>query len=386
MSTSTAARPPQTTISDADPEAKLRANPVKILIGIVGMFLVLWGLGNLFLAFGYYPEKFGNKIIIGLLAIVGGVGGAYALFYFLNVFIEGLPARLAEGVIPYGFLLPGFLLVGLMLIYPTFQTINYSFANADSTAYVGLQNYRTIFSDGAFWTAIINNVLWLLIVPAVVVAFGVVVAVLSDKLSEFGERVAKSLIFMPMAISAVGAWAIWMLIYQYNTADKGAKDTGMLNAIWTTLGGEPQVWIQLQTGKFNSFLLMTVLIWLQAGFAMVLLSSAIKGVPDDTLEAARIDGATEFQIFWKVVIPQIWGTIITVFVTVFITVLKVFDIVYVATNGQYGTDVIANLFFNKLFAASEAGQATAIVVVLLIAITPLIVYQIRHFRAEENNR
>ena len=116
MSTSTAARPPQTTISDADPEAKLRANPVKILIGIVGMFLVLWGLGNLFLAFGYYPEKFGNKIIIGLLAIVGGVGGAYALFYFLNVFIEGLPARLAEGVIPYGFLLPGFLLVGLMLI------------------------------------------------------------------------------------------------------------------------------------------------------------------------------------------------------------------------------------------------------------------------------
>jgi len=131
---------------------------------------------------------------------------------------------------------------------------------------------------------------------------------------------------------------------------------------------------------------MVILIWLQAGFAMVLLSSAIKGVPEDTLEAARIDGASEWQIFWRVVIPQIMGTIITVFVTVFITVLKVFDIVYVTTNGAYNTNVIANLFFNKLFGASEAGQASAIVVVLLLAVIPLIWFQIRHFRNEETNR
>jgi len=375
------AAPRQKLRTGDDPDAHLRTNPVKVALGIVGMLAVVWGLANLFLAFGYYPQWFGNKFIIGVLAIIGGVGGAALLFYFLNMFVEGLPRRLSEGVIPYAFILPGLLLVGLMLIYPTFQTINYSFANADSTAYVGIQNYKTIFASGEFWQSIINNILWLLIVPALVVAFGVIVAVLADKLSAGGEKLAKSLIFLPMAISSVGASAIWLLIYAYN--NPGQAQTGLLNAIWTGLGGDPQTWLAIDTAKLNSILLMVILIWLQAGFAMVLLSSAIKGVPEDTLEAARIDGAGEFQIFWQVVIPQIKGTIITVFVTVFITVLKVFDIVYVTTNGAYGTNVIANLFFNKLFAASEAGQATAIVVILLIAVIPLIWYQIKHFRDEE---
>lgn len=376
------AQPPDRSVEGPDNVG--RAQPVKVLIGIVGMLVVVWVLANLFLAFSYYPEWFGHKIVIGLLAIVGGVGGAAVLFFFLNMFVEGLPGRLSQGVIPYVFLLPGLFFVALMLIYPTFQTINYSFANSDSTAYIGLQNYRTIFGDPEFRQSIVNNILWLLIVPAVVVAFGVIVAVLSDKLSAGGEKLAKSLIFLPMAISAVGASAIWLLVYAYN--NPGQEQIGLLNAIWSGLGGTPQVWLQIETAKLNSILLMVILIWLQAGFAMVLLSSAIKGVPEDTLEAARIDGASEFQIFWRVVIPQIKGTIITVFVTVFITVLKIFDIVYVTTNGSYGTNVIANLFFNKLFAASEAGQATAIVVVLLIAVIPLIWYQIRHFRNEEANR
>jgi alpha-glucoside transport system permease protein len=383
MSTQTATIAPGRAAPD-DPEAALRLKPAKVAIGLVGMAVVVWALANLFLAFGYYPQWFGHKVVIGLLAIVGGVAGAGLLFFFLNMFVEGLPSRLSQGLIPYAFLLPGFALVTLMLIYPTFQTVNYSFANKDSTAYVGFQNYRTIFGDSEFWQSIVNNVLWLLIVPAVVVAFGVVVAVLSDKLSAGGEKLAKSLIFLPMAISAVSASAIWLLVYAYN--NPGQPQTGLLNAIWTGLGGDPQTWLQIDTAKLNSILLMVVLIWLQAGFAMVLLSSAIKGVPDDTIEAARIDGASEWQIFWRVVIPQIKGTIITVFVTVFITVLKIFDIVYVTTNGAYGTNVIANLFFNKLFAASEAGQATAIVVVLLVAVTPLIWYQIRHFRSEGANR
>ena len=187
-----------------------------------------------------------------------------------------------------------------------------------------------------------------------------------------------------MAISFVGASAIWGLVYAFN--NPGQAQTGLLNAIWVGLGGEPQTWLQIETAKLNSILLMVILIWLQVGFSMVLLSSAIKGVPEDTIEAARIDGASELQIFFKVIIPQIRGTIITVFVTVFITVLKVFDIVYVTTNGAYGTNVIANLFFNKLFAASEAGQATAIVVVLLIAVIPLIWFQIKHFKDEEASR
>ena len=384
MTTETSAAAPRQKMRTDDPGAALRANPAKIAIGIVGMVAIVWGLANLFLAFGYYPQWFGNKLVVGLLAIIVGVGGAALLFYFLNMFVEGLPRRLSAGVIPYAFVLPGLFFVALMLIYPTFQTINYSFANADSTAYVGLQNYQTIFGSTEFWQSIVNNILWLLIVPAVVVAFGVIVAVLADKLSATGEKVAKSLIFLPMAISAVSASAIWLLVYAYN--NPGQAQTGLLNAIWVGLGGQPQTWLAIETAKLNSILLMVILIWLQAGFAMVLLSSAIKGVPEDTLEAARIDGASEWQIFWRVVIPQIMGTIITVFVTVFITVLKVFDIVYVTTNGAYNTNVIANLFFNKLFGASEAGQASAIVVVLLLAVIPLIWFQIRHFRNEETNR
>jgi alpha-glucoside transport system permease protein len=385
MTTETsAAAPRQRLRTGDDPDAHLRTNPMKIGVGLVGLIAVVWGVANLFLAFAYYPQWFGNKFVIGILAIIAGVGGAAVLFFFLNMFVEGLPRRLSEGVIPYAFLLPGLLLVGLMLVYPTFQTINYSFANADSTAYVGLQNYKTIFGSNEFWQSIVNNILWLLIVPALVVAFGVIVAVLADKLSAGGEKVAKSMIFLPMAISAVGASAIWLLIYAYN--NPGQAQTGLLNAIWVGLGGDPQTWLAIDTLKLNSILLMVILIWLQVGFAMVLLSSAIKGVPEDTIEAARIDGASELQIFWRVVIPQIKGTIITVFVTVFIMVLKIFDIVYVTTNGAYGTNVIANLFFNKLFAASEAGQATAIVVVLLIAVIPLIWYQVKHFRDEEAGR
>ena len=379
-----AAAPRHSLRTGDDPGAHLRTNPLKLAVGLVGMIAVVWGLANLFLAFGYHPEWFGNKFVIAVLAIIGGVGGAALLFYFLNLFVEGLPRRLSEGAIPYAFLLPGLALVALMLIYPTFQTINYSFANSDSTAYIGLQNYKTIFGSTEFWQSIVNNILWLLIVPVIVVAFGVIVAVLADKLSATGEKVAKSLVFLPMAISFVGASAIWGLVYAYN--NPGQAQTGLLNAIWTGLGGQPQTWLQIDTLKLNSILLMVILIWLQVGFSMVLLSSAIKGVPEDTIEAARIDGAGELQIFWQVVIPQIRGTIITVFVTVFITVLKVFDIVYVTTNGAYGTNVIANLFFNKLFAQSEAGQATAIVVVLLIAVIPLIWYQIKHFRDEEAGR
>lgn len=380
-STAGPARPART----GSPQGNVGLNPMKLVLGIVGLVVTIWLMANLLLALGYYPEWFlNNKVLIGLIAMVVGVGGAMLLFYFLNMFVEALPIRLSQGVIPYAFLLPGLALVGLMLIYPTFQTINYSFANENSTEYVGFENYRTIFGDPEFWQSILNNVLWLIIVPATVVVLGVIVAVLSDKLSATGEKVAKSMVFLPMAISFVGATAIWGLVYAYN--NPGQAQTGLLNAIWVGLGGEPQTWLQIETAKLNSILLMVILIWLQVGFAMVLLSSAIKGVPDDTIEAARIDGASELQIFFQVIIPQVKGTIITVFVTVFILVLKVFDIVYVATNGSYNTNVIANLFFNKLFAASQAGQATAIVVVLLVGVIPLIVYQIRHFKREEANR
>ncbi len=386
MSTATVVQPSETPEDQEvrGPEETGKASPVKMLLGIVGMALVVWGVANLFLAFAFYPQWFGTRLVIGAVALVAGVGGAALLFTFLNMFVEGLPRRLSAGVMPYAFLLPGLGLITLVLIYPTIQTVNYSFANSDSTAYVGFENYRAIFGDTEFRQSILNNVLWILVVPAITVVFGVIVAVLADKLTAQGEKVAKGAIFLPMAISFVGASAIWGLVYAYD--NPGAPQTGLLNAVVVALGGEPQAWLNIPTLRLNSFLMMVILIWLQVGFAMILLSSAIKGVPEDTVEAARIDGASEVQIFFKVIIPQIKGTIITVFITVLILVLKVFDIVYVLTNGRFKSNVIANLFFNELFANSQAGKASAIVVILLLAVVPILIYQVRHFRAEEAAR
>lgn len=379
-------------VDDVSPQASVPDDyglqPVKLLIGVVGIALTLWLMFNLFLAFAYYPGWFfDSKLLMGALGLIAGVGGAAILFWFINVAIEALPRRLEHGLIPYAFLLPGFSLIGLMLLYPTIQTIHYSFANRDSTEYrePPWANYTELFSSSAFWSAIFNNVLWIAIVPAITVALGVVVAVMADKLSASSEKWAKSFIFLPMAISFVAASAIWLTtVYAYQAP--GRPQTGVLNAIVQQFGGQPQNWLAIETGRLNSLLLMVILIWLQTGFAMVLLSSAIKGVPEDTIEAARIDGASEWQIFWKVVIPQIRATIITVFITVLILVMKVFDIVYVLTNGRNNTDVIANMFFNELFARGQAGRATAIVVILLIAVIPILIYQVKQFREQEATR
>lgn len=234
-----------------------------------------------------------------------------------------------------------------------------------------------IFGSSEFWLSITNNALWLIVVPALTVVVGLVVALFADRLSAQGEKVAKAFIFLPMAISFVAASTIWAI--QIYDAD---SEIGLLNAIVTGLGGEAQNWLRLDTLRLNSFLMMVILIWMQAGFAMILLSGGIKAVPEETLEAARIDGANEVQVFFQVIIPQIKGTMITVFITVTILVLKVFDIIYVLLNGQASSNVIANLFFQELFTFQRAGNASAIVVVLLILVTPILIYQVRHYRKE----
>ena len=361
------------------------ARPVRLVVGAVGMVVTAWLVCNIFLAFASYPQWFGSSsVIIGLLGLVVGIGGSSLLFRFLSMCIEGLPSRFSEGVIPYAFLLPGFALIALLLLYPTVQTIVYAFANDDSTAWTGLANYTSVLGSGAFWSALLNNLLWIVVVPVVTVAFGLAVAVLADKLSPTGEKVTKSLIFLPMAISFVGAATIWGLVYAYDAP--GGNQTGLLNAIVVALGGDPQPWYQVDTARLNSLLLMVILIWLQTGFAMVLLSSAIKAVPEDTIEAGRMDGASEARIFWQIIFPQVRVTLLSVFITVLILVLKVFDVIYVTTNGLYSTDVIANLFFRKLFTDQQAGQASAVVVVLLVLVLPILVYQVRAFRAQEAGR
>ena len=374
--------PPQ----PADPGTSgTSARPLALLIGAIGLVVSVWLVCNVFLAFAYYPHWFLNsKVLIGALSLVVGIGGAVVIFRFLNMIIEGMPPRLSRGLIPYAFLLPALTLLAVMLVYPTVQTIVYSFANHDSTAWVGLENYRNVLGTGEFWQSLLNNFLWILFVPLITVAFGLLVAVLADKLSPTGEKLAKSFVFLPMSISFVGASTIWTLVYAYR--DASTSQTGLLNAVVVALGGDPQPWMQIDSGRLNTLLLMVILIWLQSGFAMVLISSAIKSVPEDTIEAGRMDGAGEARIFWQIIFPQVMPTLLAVFITVLILVLKVFDIIYVMTNGRNNTDVIANLFFRKLFVEQRAGEASAIVVVLLILVTPILIYQVRAFRKQEANR
>jgi alpha-glucoside transport system permease protein len=324
------------------------------------------------------------KVINALLAIVAGVGGALVLYYLLNKFVELLPGPWEDRIKPFAFLGPALLAIGLFLIYPAIRTIVLSFANRDSTAWVGLQNYSELLSSPDFRSTLFNTLLWIAVVPAVTVVLGLGIAVLADRLSPRGEKLTKTLIFMPMAISMVGAATIWRFIYELRP--KGEPQIGLQNAIVTALGFDPISWLQQDTFHLNSFMLMVILVWAQVGFSMVLLSAAVKNVPTETLEAARIDGANERQTFFRVVVPQIWPTVITVFITVLIGVMKVFDIVYVMTNGNFNTNVIALDFYNQLFTNGNAGYAAAIVVMLMVAVLPIMIYQVRQFRAQEASR
>ena len=324
------------------------------------------------------------RVINALLAIIGGVGAALLLFWILNKLAEMLPQKGEERAKPWVFILPAIAAIGVFLIYPAIRTFILSYANATSTAWVGLENYTDLLTQRDFQITLGNTLLWIAVVPAVTVVLGLAVATLADRLGSRGEKWSKSIIFLPLAISGVGAATIWRFIYEARPA--GEPQIGLLNAVWTALGFDPVAWLTVDTLRFNSFLLMVVVIWAQVGFSMVLLSAAVKSVPVDTLEAARIDGANERQVFFKVTVPQIWGTVITVFITVLITVLKAFDIVFVMTNGNFNTDIIAVRFFNELFRNGDNGKAAAIVVMLMIAVIPVVAYQVRHFRAEEAAR
>lgn len=325
------------------------------------------------------------KVLNAVLAIVAGVGGALLLYWLLNKFAERLPGSWEDRVKPWVFVGPAVVVIGLFLIYPALRTLVLSFANEDSTAWVGFSNYADLLSSRDFiFVTLLNTLLWIAVVPVAVVVIGLFVAVLADRLGPRTEKATKSVIFLPMAISMVGAATIWGFVYAVRP--EGQPQIGLLNAFITWLGFAPVSWLQLDTARINSFMLMVILIWMQVGFAMVLLSAAVKSVPDDTLEAARIDGANERQVFFRVIVPQIWPTVITVFITMVILVMKVFDIIYVMTGGNFRTDVIALQFFNELFSAGNAGRAAAIVVMLMIAVIPILLYQVRHYRAQEAAR
>ena len=407
-----------------------------------------------------------NPALQGVITIVLGVGGCLAYFYFSNQFLDKVlfPARgpnagrninRANQIRPWLFLFPALFALTLYLAYPVFETLRLSLTDrSQGGAFVGLANYNQMFEESKFWEAVRNNMLWLIVVPAASTAFGLLVAQLTDRIS-WGSA-AKSLIFMPMAISFVGASVIFKLIY--DTRPEDSAQIGIMNAVWLqfeggfgstlflkvlpfllvasfaaavaygawsliqniTSGnprmsafakvvqgilvllaawlvfvslrallniigaelpyGEPQTWLTLPF--YNNFFLMVVLIWIQTGFAMVILSAALRGIPEETVEAAIVDGANPFQIFFKIKVPQIMPTIVVVWTTITLTVLKVFDIVFAMTNGQWETQVLANYMYDKLFRANDWGVGSASAIVIMLLVTPILVWNVYNARKE----
>ncbi len=408
-----------------------------------------------------------HPALLGLVTIIVGVGGCLGYFYFSNLVLDkfifpnkgpnaGRNINYANQVRPWLFLFPAMFALGLYLAYPVFETLRLSLTDrSQDDAFVGLANYKQMFAETKFWEAMRNNMLWLIVVPAGSTAFGLLAAQLTDRIA-WGAA-AKSLIFMPMAISFVGASVIFKLIYDTRPEDQ--NQIGVLNAIWlqfeggfgstmflkalpllivlafgamvayvgyillrpfivadektggagfivvrligiavaawlviTSIGslfgivvadlpyGEPQTWLTIPF--YNNFFLMVVLIWIQTGFAMVILSAALRGIPEETIEAAIIDGANPFQIFFKIKVPQIMPTIVVVWTTITLTVLKVFDIVFAMTNGQWETQVLANYMFDKLFRANDWGVGSASAIIIMLLVSPILIWNVYNARKE----
>ena len=313
-----------------------------------------------------------SKTIIAVLALVLGVGGVWALFVSANRVVD-LLGRFAERIRPLVFVGPAVALLGFALVYPAISTIVTSLREDGGAA----DNYRFAFTDPDMLVAFRNNVLWLVVGTAGSVLIGLLFAALVDRVKR--EAFAKTFIFLPLAISLVGASVIWRFVYAWRP--EGEPQIGVVNAVGSALGAEPVPW--LQTPPVNTFALIAIMIWLQTGFAMVVLSAALKGVPVELIEAARIDGASEPQLFFKVILPSIRGAILTVATAIFIAILKVFDIVFVMTGGRFDTEVVANRMFTEMFKFRNFGRASALAVVLMIVVVPFMVLNIRNMRRQE---
>jgi alpha-glucoside transport system permease protein len=322
------------------------------------------------------------------MAIVVGSASMVFYLYVANRLLDTLLAdtllqshsRLRERVRPWLFVGPALVVLTIFLIYPTLQTILFSFYAADSNAFVGLTNYQWAQGDVGFGLALRNNLLWLLVVPFACTLLGLLIAVLSDRVR--WESFAQSLIFMPLAISFVGAAVIWRFVYAYRPADE--TQIGLLNALGAVAGLPPNTWYT--EPPFNNLALMVILIWIQTGFATVVLSAALKSVPQELIEAARIDGATEPQILLHILIPQIIGALTVVVTNTVIIVLNVFDIVFTMTGGQFQTEVLANYMYRWQFRNFDNGRGSVIAVTILLTVIPLLVWNIIRFRREEANR
>lgn len=317
---------------------------------------------------------------------------------------SNVPKIMKQGpLVPWLYLLPALLVMTFFIVYPMTNTIGLSFRNndgsapAETTCIAGqpcwgrFENFRHALTDEldlrsiwTFWTSFWsssfgNNVKWMIFMTAGTVSVGLLFAVLADRVKY--EPLAKAIIFMPMAISFVGAGIIWKFVYDFGTSQ---VQIGLLNSIITSLGFKPVSW--MTSPGINTAALIVVGIWMWTGFCMTILSASLKSVPDEILEAAHVDGATEWTTFWKIMVPIIMPTILVVITTMVINVLKLFDLVYVMTGGNYGTDVIANRMYTEMYKNFNVGQGTALAVILVLVIIPFIYFNIKRFIAQEESR
>lgn len=381
------ATPPVLQDEDAEPRRQPDAEPGAHdsglgvwLLRIATAVAVPAVIVSFFFTIEYLKDDSASKLLQVGLALVVGVGGVWVMYWGMDRLISTLPGNMPAALRPFAFVGPAMVLLGFYLVFPVINTILISLQDRRGEEFVGLDNYATIFSQSDYLISMRNSILWVLIVPAVAVVIGLVFATLADRLPPRAESVSKSLIFLPMAISFVAASVVWIFVYSFRAEGFGDQ-IGLLNALKVAFDLDPTLWLQ-QTPE-NNLYLMVILVWLQTGFAMVILSSAIKGVPGELLEAARIDGATEWQVFTRVIIPSVATTIVVVWTTIVITTWKVFDIVWVNTGGDFDTSVVAELMVTEFFRNKNNGVGGALAVVLFVAVVPILILNIRRFREEE---
>ena len=319
----------------------------------------------------------GHKFALMVVAIL-----LFAIVMGAILFAVDRPKRVPNWVVAAGFLGPSLLLLAVGLVYPALETVKGSFFDRDGKSFVGLDNYVRVFTEDNFQTVLRNTVLWVVLVPLVTTAVGLIYAYLVDR-TRF-ESLAKALVFLPMAISMVGAGVIWKFVYEYRPDQGAVKQIGLLNQLLVLVGIDPQQF--LLHGPTNNVYLIVVMIWIQAGFAMTVLSAAIKAIPDDIIEAARLDGVGGVQMFRYVTVPSIRPALVVVLTTVAIVTLKVFDVVRTMTGGQFGTSVVANEFYTQSFRQFNVGLGATLAVLLFVLVIPIVAYNVRQLRLAEEIR
>jgi alpha-glucoside transport system permease protein len=368
------------------------SGPWKAILVVLGVVAAAGGAVFLLSAFGISPfSTFEIPWPDWFKASSSAVGKFGLMFFAIGLFVAVMALiltsvdrarRVPNWALVLGFLGPAFAMLTFGLLYPMLRTIRESFFDRNGENFIGWDNYATIFGRDEFQIVLRNTLIWVIVVPIASTFIGLVYAVLVDR-TRF-EALAKGLIFLPMAISLVGASIIWKFVYEFRPDQAGVEQIGLANQVLVWAGLDPNQF--LLNSPWNTFWLLIVMIWIQTGFAMTILSAAIKAIPDDIIEAARLDGLTGPRMFRYITVPSIRPALVVVLVTVTMTTLKVFDIVRTMTGGQFETSVVANEFYVQSFRQFNFGLGAALAVILFVLVIPVVIYQVRQLRLAEDIR